>query len=114
MAAITPVSRGTANYVDPNQQVISRGWVASAHQLLRVPRRTPGFVGFFTAIADADTFTLSNWRGPVPRCRVVPNTENTTVTAYPVLSGTTLTITMQTDAASSGWLDLDAGGAFAA
>jgi hypothetical protein len=107
MAAVTVAARGDSGYVDPNQRVISRGWVSGTHQLTRVPRRRPGRTLFVTIAADADTLTISNWRGPVPSCSVVVNTENTTATAYPALSGTTLTITFQTDAASSGWLHID-------
>lgn len=114
MAAVTEIARGTAGYVDPGQRVISRGWVASAHKYTVVPRRTPGRTLRVTIAADGDTLTLSNWNGPVPRCTFVPDTENTAVTCYPALSGTTLTITFQTDAASNGWIDIDSGGPFAA
>lgn len=107
MAAVTVATRGQANFVDPAQRVYSRGWVAGALVKRIIPSRKPGQTIFVTIAADADTHAISNWRGPVPRCSVVVNTENTTATAYPVLSGTTLTITFQTDIATSGWLHIE-------
>ena len=107
MAAVTVATRGQSNYVDPNQRVIPLGWVSNALRKSIVPRRRPGQTIFVTIAADGDTHTISNWRGPVPNTDIIVNTENTTVTAYPVLSGTTLTITFQTDAASSGWLHIE-------
>lgn len=107
MAAVTVATRGQANFVDPAQRVFGRGWVGAALRKHTVPRRRPGQTIFVTIAADGDTHTIANWRGPVPKCTLLVGTENTSATAYPVISGTTLTITFQTDVASSGWLHIE-------
>lgn len=106
MAAVTVAARGDTGYVDPNQRVVSLGWSGGTHTTRVVPRTGPGRTLFVTLAADGDTLTVSNWRKAVPNCRFLPHTENTAVTPYPAISGTTLTITFQSDAASDGWLEI--------
>jgi hypothetical protein len=104
MAAVTVAARGDAGYVDPNQWVIQRGWSGSALQSSIVPASGPGRTLFVTIASDGDTLSVSNWRGPVPEVTCIAATENTAVSAYPAISGTTLTVTFQTDAASSAYV----------
>jgi hypothetical protein len=110
MAAVTVAARGDAGYVDPNQQVVSLGWSGGTHTTKVIPRNRLGRTVFITVATDGDTLSVSNWRGPVPNCGFLPDTEDTTATPYPTISGTTLTITMQADAATTGWLDISPAG----
>lgn len=111
MAAVTVASRGDANYLDPNQWVIQRGWSGGALKKNIVRARGLGRSLFVTIAADGDTLTISNWNSAhIPQVTCIAATENTAVSAYPTLSGTTLTVTFQTDIASSAFVRIENGG----
>ena len=103
MAARTPAAKGVGCY--PPSAIRSNG--VNGSNLFK-PNDNPAVSSYyFSPINDADTWTLSNWRAGVPGLRFVSDSATNACNATGVLSGTTLTITFQTDAAGvSGTLEL--------
>lgn len=104
MAAVTPqgVSGGGTNQPN-NVRTNHRNGTA----LFR-PNTDPLVATYyFSTINDADTWTASTtWRQSVPGCVFVSDLGTDSASAIATLSGTTLTITFQTDGAVTGTLEL--------
>lgn len=62
---------------------------------------------YFALVGDGDTWTQSNWRGMCPSAYFTDDTAANATSAVPTLSGTTLTVTFQADAATAGTLMLE-------
>lgn len=98
MAAQTPVAKGTAGWMDPSGTTAR--WVAGAYK--RVPNTDPKRrTYYFADIDDADTWTITNWRGAAPHVEVLGEADTFAVSGFAALSGTTLTITFQAGASNN-------------
>jgi hypothetical protein len=102
MAAKVPDVAGEAYYIANPRSVRARPDAAGT-ALRFAPNDRPDVLSFgFSDIDDGDTWAVSTtWRGPLPLAHALPDAFATSgVSAHTSVSGTTLTVTFETNASN--------------